>query len=167
MSETAVRKGVFELVAGEEPMGRVQRPGGGRKRVADLDPGLRSAPRALVEPEERVSTEPHPGWRGRSLCRSRLIAARAAVSDFRGRIDGRGFAISMMFSGDPTGVWDVSPELEARIGMPSSAISMPMTRVLPPWDTEGWSPLLNDMQAHRLPIWRYYRPIRDSRIISK
>ncbi|MFF5969797.1 ISAzo13 family transposase [Streptomyces collinus] len=53
VSETTVRKGVFELEAGEEPLGRVRRPGGGRKRVADLDPGLRSALLALVEPDER------------------------------------------------------------------------------------------------------------------
>ncbi|WP_443729032.1 ISAzo13 family transposase, partial [Streptomyces bambusae] len=52
-SETTVRKGVFELEAGEEPLGRVRRPGGGRKRVAELDPGLRSALLALVEPEVR------------------------------------------------------------------------------------------------------------------
>jgi len=44
---------VFELEAGEEPLGRVRRPGGGRRRVADLDPGLRSALLALVEPDER------------------------------------------------------------------------------------------------------------------
>ncbi|MEU6072003.1 ISAzo13 family transposase [Streptomyces sp. NPDC047082] len=53
VSETTVRKGVFELEAGEEPLGRVRRPGGGRKRVADLDPGLRPALLALVEPDER------------------------------------------------------------------------------------------------------------------
>jgi hypothetical protein len=41
VSETTVRKGVFELEGGEDPLGRVRRPGGGRKRVADLDPGLR------------------------------------------------------------------------------------------------------------------------------
>ena len=29
VSETTVRKGVFELEAGEEPLGRVRRPGGG------------------------------------------------------------------------------------------------------------------------------------------
>lgn len=39
VSETTVRNGVFELESGEEPLGRVRRPGGGRKRVADLDPG--------------------------------------------------------------------------------------------------------------------------------
>ncbi|MGW1411758.1 ISAzo13 family transposase, partial [Streptomyces sp. NPDC002403] len=32
VSETTVRKGVLELEAGEEPLGRVRRPGGGRKR---------------------------------------------------------------------------------------------------------------------------------------
>ncbi|MFJ3921661.1 ISAzo13 family transposase [Streptomyces sp. NPDC090022] len=53
VSETTVRKGVFELEAGEEPLGRVRRPGGGRKRVADVDPGLRPALLALVEPDVR------------------------------------------------------------------------------------------------------------------
>ncbi|WP_328432711.1 ISAzo13 family transposase [Streptomyces sp. NBC_00453] len=53
VSETTVRKGVFELEAGEEPLGRVRRPGGGRKRVADLNPGLRPALLALVEPDMR------------------------------------------------------------------------------------------------------------------
>src|SRR3989440_4195633 len=53
VSETTVRKGVFELETGEEPRGRVRRPGGGRKQAADLDPGLRPALLALVEPEER------------------------------------------------------------------------------------------------------------------
>ncbi|WP_406326842.1 ISAzo13 family transposase [Streptomyces sp. NBC_00203] len=53
VSETTVRKGVFELEAGEEPLGRVRRLGGGRKRVADLNPGLRPALLALVEPDVR------------------------------------------------------------------------------------------------------------------
>ncbi|WP_329529682.1 IS3 family transposase [Streptomyces sp. NBC_01462] len=53
VSETTVRKGVFELETGEEPLGRVRRPGGGRKRVAELAPGLRPALLALVEPDER------------------------------------------------------------------------------------------------------------------
>ncbi|MFF0561705.1 ISAzo13 family transposase [Streptomyces sp. NPDC004266] len=53
VSETTVRKGVLELEAGEEPLGWVRRPGGGRKRVVELDPGLRPALLALVEPDER------------------------------------------------------------------------------------------------------------------
>src|SRR5436309_1842239 len=38
---------------GAGPLGRARRPGGGRKRAADLDPGLVPALLALVEPEER------------------------------------------------------------------------------------------------------------------
>ncbi|MER6274306.1 ISAzo13 family transposase [Streptomyces sp900105755] len=53
VSETTVRKGVDELEAGAEPLGRVRRPGGGRKRAAEADPGLRPALLALVEPDMR------------------------------------------------------------------------------------------------------------------
>lgn len=52
-SETTVRKGVDELEAGAEPLGRVRCPGGGRKRAAEVDPGLRRALLALVEPDMR------------------------------------------------------------------------------------------------------------------
>ena len=51
--EATVALGVSELDAGEEPLGRARRPGGGRKRAADLDPGLVPALLALVEPDER------------------------------------------------------------------------------------------------------------------
>jgi transposase len=51
--EATVSLGVGELEAGAEPLGRARRPGGGRKRAADLDPGLRPALMALVEPDER------------------------------------------------------------------------------------------------------------------
>src|SRR5712692_7605383 len=51
--EATVSLGVGELDAGAEPLGRARRPGGGRKRAADLDPGLRPALLALVEPDER------------------------------------------------------------------------------------------------------------------
>jgi transposase len=51
--EATVSLGAGELEAGVEPLGRAWRPGGGRKRAADLDPGLVPALRALVEPQER------------------------------------------------------------------------------------------------------------------
>src|SRR5436305_331080 len=51
--EATVSLGVDELDSGAEPLGRVRRPGSGRKQAADLDPGLRPALLALVEPEER------------------------------------------------------------------------------------------------------------------
>jgi hypothetical protein len=51
--EATVSLGVDELESGAGPLGRVRRPGGGRKRAADLDPGLLPALLALVEPDER------------------------------------------------------------------------------------------------------------------
>jgi transposase len=51
--EATVSLGVDELDAGAEPLGRARRPGGGRKRAAEVDPGLRPALLALVEPQER------------------------------------------------------------------------------------------------------------------
>ena len=51
--EATVSLGVTELDSGAEPLGRARRPGGGRRRAADLDPGLRPALLALVGPGER------------------------------------------------------------------------------------------------------------------
>jgi hypothetical protein len=51
--EATVSLGASELDAGEAPLGRVRRPGGGRKRAADLDPGLTPALLGLVEPDQR------------------------------------------------------------------------------------------------------------------
>jgi hypothetical protein len=52
--EATVSAGVDELESGAEPLaGRARRPGGGRRRAADLDSGLVPALLALVEPEER------------------------------------------------------------------------------------------------------------------
>src|SRR5271170_3955586 len=51
--EATVAQGAAEVDCGEEPMGRARRPGGGRKRVAEVDPGLRPALLALVEPGTR------------------------------------------------------------------------------------------------------------------
>src|SRR5712672_399408 len=51
--EATVSLGVDELDSGAEPLGRVRRPGGGRRRAADTDPGLGPALLALVEPDER------------------------------------------------------------------------------------------------------------------
>src|SRR5258708_9886901 len=53
VAEGTVSRGVSELEAGDAPSGRVRREGGGRKRLVDLDPWLRSALLALVEPDVR------------------------------------------------------------------------------------------------------------------
>jgi transposase len=51
--EATVSLGVSELDSGQGPLGRVRRVGGGRKRLADTDSGLRPALLALVEPDIR------------------------------------------------------------------------------------------------------------------
>src|SRR5438876_1730073 len=51
--EATVSLGVDELESGAGPLGRARREGGGRKRLADTDPGLVPALLALVEADER------------------------------------------------------------------------------------------------------------------
>ncbi len=70
--EATVSLGVDELDAGAEPLGRARRPGGGRKRAAELDPGLRPALLALVEPEERGDPVSPLRWTAKS---TRALAA--------------------------------------------------------------------------------------------
>jgi hypothetical protein len=69
VSETTVRKGVFELEGGEEPFpeGHVRRHGGGREGAGVLDPGLVPALLALVEPDERGDPESPLRWTTKSL----------------------------------------------------------------------------------------------------
>src|SRR6516162_6362133 len=64
--EATVSLGAGELDAGAEPLGRARRPGVGRKRAADLDPGLVPALRALVEPDERGDPMSPLRWTTRS-----------------------------------------------------------------------------------------------------
>jgi hypothetical protein len=64
--EATVSLGAGELDSGAEPLGRARRPGGGRKQAADLDPGLRPALLALVEPEERGDPMSPLRWTTRS-----------------------------------------------------------------------------------------------------
>jgi hypothetical protein len=65
--EATVSLGAGELEAGTEPLGRARKPGGGRKRLADLDPGLRPALLALVEPDERGDPMSPLRWTAKSL----------------------------------------------------------------------------------------------------
>lgn len=62
VSRQTVVAGVGELDSGVGPLGRVRRPGGGRKRLADLDAGLRPALLALVEPDVRGDPESPLRW---------------------------------------------------------------------------------------------------------
>ncbi|MGW6413170.1 ISAzo13 family transposase [Streptomyces vinaceus] len=52
VSESTIARGRAELAGGAEPLGRVRRPGGGRKPAAERDPGPVAALEALIEPRE-------------------------------------------------------------------------------------------------------------------
>ncbi len=69
VSETTVRRGVFELEEGQDPFpdGRARREGGGRRSAEELDAGLVPALLALVEPEERGDPESPLRWTTKSL----------------------------------------------------------------------------------------------------
>ena len=54
MREATVSLGVTELESGQAPLGRVRRPGGGRKRLSDNDPGLVPALLAWSSPTSGV-----------------------------------------------------------------------------------------------------------------
>src|SRR5215216_4688851 len=65
--EATVSSGVDELDSGAAPLGRVRRPGGGRKRLSEVDTGLLPALLALVEPDERGDPMSPLRWTTKSL----------------------------------------------------------------------------------------------------
>src|SRR6516164_5779490 len=67
VSRPTVTAGVAELEAGEQPLGRARRAGGGRKPLAQTDPGLRPALLALVDPGSRGDPESPLRWTTLSL----------------------------------------------------------------------------------------------------
>jgi transposase len=69
VSVTTVRKSVFELEGGEDPLPpeRVRRRGGGRKSTSTQDAGLVAALLALVEPDERGDSMSPLRWTTKSL----------------------------------------------------------------------------------------------------
>jgi hypothetical protein len=81
VAEVTVSGGVRELEDGGEPLGRVRRPGGGRRRLADLDPGLRPALLALVEPDERGDPMSPLRWTCKTGPRAGRGADRAGTPD--------------------------------------------------------------------------------------
>jgi len=95
--EATVSLGVDELDSGAEPLGRARRPGGGRKRAADADPGLRPALLALVEPEERGDPVSPLRWTTKS---TRKLAAeltargnKASADTVGGLLRDEGFSL--------------------------------------------------------------------------
>ena len=71
-ARSRVQDGVAELESGEEPLGRVRRPGGGRKKITEIDAGLVPALLGLVEPTRRGDPES-------ALCWTTLSTARLAA----------------------------------------------------------------------------------------
>jgi hypothetical protein len=61
-SRSRIAQGVAELESGADPLGRVRREGGGRKRLTDTDPGLVDALLGLVEPTRRGDPESALSW---------------------------------------------------------------------------------------------------------
>ena len=95
--EATVSLGVSELEAGAEPLGRVRRPGGGRRRAADLDRGLVPALLALVEPEERGDPVSPLRWTVKS---TRVLAGeltrqghKVSAGTVAGLLRGQGFSL--------------------------------------------------------------------------
>lgn len=66
-SRSRVQQGVAELERGEEPSGRVRRPGAGRRPVTETDPGIVDALLSLVEPTRRGDPESALSWTTLSL----------------------------------------------------------------------------------------------------
>jgi len=59
-------RGARELEQGAEPDGRVRRPGAGRPRAEQVDPGLVPALRQLVDPDARGDPESPLRWTTKS-----------------------------------------------------------------------------------------------------
>ena len=88
-SRSRVQQGVAELESGQAPLGRVRRPGGGRKKITETDPGLVPALLGLVEPTRRGDPESALSWTTLSTDKlaAELTAARHRVSaDTVGRL---------------------------------------------------------------------------------
>lgn len=95
--EATVALGVSELDSGAAPLGRARRRGGGRKRAAEVDPGLRPALLALVEPGTRGDPMSPLRWTAKS---TRNLAAeltrqghRVSADTVAGMLREEGFSL--------------------------------------------------------------------------
>lgn len=68
ISEDTIRKGCNELKSGISPSNdKIRSPGGGRKKIVDIDPTLLSDLEALIEPTSRGDPESPLRWTCKSL----------------------------------------------------------------------------------------------------
>jgi hypothetical protein len=97
VSRQTVAGGVDELESGQAPLGRVRRAGGGRKRLADTDPGLRDALLSLVDPDMRG--DPMSPLRWTTLSTRRLASEltgqghRVSADTVAGLLRAEGFSL--------------------------------------------------------------------------
>src|SRR5512142_2425366 len=82
--EATVSAGARELQAGDAPPGRIRRAGGGRRRLAELDAGLRPALLELVDPLERGDPMSPLRWTAKS---TRALAAELAAQGHKASAD--------------------------------------------------------------------------------
>src|SRR5437867_4505575 len=80
VAENRVTRGIADLDTDEPPLGRTRRPGGGRKRLSDVDCGLLPALLALVEPDERGDPMSPLRWTTKS---TRTLAAALTAQGHR------------------------------------------------------------------------------------
>jgi transposase len=79
-SRSRISQGVVELEAGEAPLRRVRRRGGGRKALTAMDPTLLAALLALVEPTRRGNPESPLCW---TTLSTRRLAAELRAAGHR------------------------------------------------------------------------------------
>jgi Rhodopirellula transposase DDE domain len=110
VSETTVAAGIAEIGSGgleDLPPGRSRRPGGGRKKAEDTQPGLRDALRGLLEEATRGDPVAEITWCSLSL---REIARRLALLGFGCGKD----AIARIMRGDGYSLQGMAKVLEGR-----------------------------------------------------
>ena len=73
LARETIRKGRREIARGEEPTGRIRRPGAGRPRIQQDQPGIQAALEALVDPLTRGDPTSPLRW----TCKSRAKLAAA------------------------------------------------------------------------------------------
>jgi hypothetical protein len=77
MARQTIRNGRAEMDDGVELIGRVRRPGGGRRRLEDEQPGLENALERLVDPQTRGDPMSPLRW----TCKSRAKLASALFEE--------------------------------------------------------------------------------------
>jgi Rhodopirellula transposase DDE domain len=110
VSETTVAAGVSEIESGELdglPAGRSRRPGAGRKKAEDTQPGLRAALRGLAEAATRGDPTAEVTWCSLSL---RDLERQLAALGFRCGKD----AVARMLRGDGYSLQGMAKVLEGR-----------------------------------------------------